>query len=166
MLPQQTIQEAKDFLSANYKKGVECPCCKQHVRLYKRKFNSVMARTLIRLYVLTRDKKVVFHHVKDIVQGISSTGTNDFSKLVYWGLIQEKVKDPDDKIHRTSGYWRITDKGREFIEHKFLLPKYVFVYNSECRGISGEETDIKQALTEKFNYDELIGKNESKNDQL
>ena len=120
MLPGQTIQEAKDFLKANYEKGVECPCCKQHVQLYKRKFNSTMARMLIRLFVLSKEKNIAFHHVKDIARGISDTGTNDFSKLVYWGLIQEQGKEAGDKAHHTSGYWRITDKGRDFIAHKLM----------------------------------------------
>jgi ssDNA-binding Zn-finger/Zn-ribbon topoisomerase 1 len=152
----ETIQEAKQHLKENYKKGVKCPCCNQNVKLYKRRLGSVMARCLIKLSVMGEG----YHHVKDIVSGISDTGTNDFSKLRYWGMIEEQSNDDDTK--RTSGHWRITDKGRLFARNSIYVPMYVFIYNGKKQGFSVGETNIVEALGTKFNYSQLINDYASK----
>ena len=97
MLPNEikTLEEAKQYLRDNYEKGTNCLCCGQRVQRYKRKLNSSMARMLIRLNILSRNAEWV--HLRDIIKGISDTGGGDFSKLSYWGLIQEK-KNEDDII--------------------------------------------------------------------
>ena len=35
--PETTLEEAKQFLRDRFENGAECPCCKQYVKLYKRK---------------------------------------------------------------------------------------------------------------------------------
>jgi len=35
-----TILEAKQLLKDNFAQGIECPCCGQFVKRYKRKLNS------------------------------------------------------------------------------------------------------------------------------
>lgn len=145
-----TIEEGKSFLRLHAGKGVDCPCCGQYVRIYRRKFNTVMARTLIRLYSLGEG----YHHVSDIVKGISNTGTNDFSKLQYWGLITEMPKQNDKA--RTSGHWTITPPGMDFVTGKLSLPGYAVVYNKKCIRIEGDKIDISGALGRKFNYQELM----------
>ena len=150
----ETIKEAKQHLRANFKhKGTNCPCCGQFVKLYKRKLGSVMARTLIQLYKMDKE----FNHVREIVKGISETGTNDFSKLAYWGLIDEMSNDSLAK--RTSGFWRITPKGRQFVERKITVNQYALIYNRLCEGFSVETINISEALGKKFNYNELMTNN-------
>jgi len=150
-----TIQEAKKFLKDNLKKGVECPCCNQFVKLYKRKINLVMTTCLIRLYHLYY-KNPSYHHVKEIVSGISDTGTNDFSKLAYWNLIEEKQKDPKNTKTRTSGYWRITDKGLDFVLGKINVPSHCYVYNTKVYQFSDEYVSIEETIGNKFNYKKLM----------
>jgi hypothetical protein len=146
----ETIQEGKTHLRENFEKGTECPCCGQFVKLYKRKFGSVMARTLIRLY----NMPTTYNHVKDIVKGISDTGTNDFSKMKYWGLIEEMPNDDSGK--KNSGYWMITEKGEKFALGQISIPSHAFVYNSMLQGFSNTQTNIIQALGKKFDYAELM----------
>lgn len=146
----ETIKEVKEHLRENFENGTECPCCGQFVKLYKRKFGSVMARTLIRLNRMPHH----YNHVKDIVQGISDTGTNDFSKMKYWGLIEEQSNDDNGK--KNSGYWAITQKGEEFVNMRLEIPSHAFVYNSTLQGFSNGYTNIIQALGNKFNYKELM----------
>lgn len=43
-----TIEEAKQLLKDNWEKGIECPCCTQFVKLYKRPLYSAQAYSLIR----------------------------------------------------------------------------------------------------------------------
>ena len=151
----QSIQEAKDYLRENFEIGVECPCCKQLVKLYKRRINNIMSRTLIRLYHLDQEQPI-YHHVKDIVKDISDTGTNDFSKLSYWGLIEEKQKEPKETKTRTSGYWTITDLGKKFVTSQVDLPSYALVYNNRVLEFSKDKVNIEKSLGEKFNYKKLM----------
>ncbi len=147
----ETLKEAKQHLKDHYKeKGTNCPCCGQFVKQYKRKLGSVMARTLIRLSKMPNE----YNHVKDIVKGISDTGTNDFSKLAYWGLIDEMANDSTAK--RTSGYWRITQKGHDFVNCKIVLLEHALIYNRLCNGFGGVKINIVDALGKKFNYQELM----------
>jgi len=146
----ETIKQAKEYLRENFEKGVECPCCGQHVKLYKRKLNSTMARCLIKMTRLQNG----YNHVRDIVKGISDTGTNDFSKLKYWGLIEEMDNNNDNK--KTSGYWKLTKKGYLFAKNEIKLPKYAKIYNTKLVGFSKEYTTILDSLGEKFSYLELM----------
>lgn len=155
-----SLVEAKKYLEENILAGTPCPCCFQYVKMYRRKITTVMARTLIRLVVLNRDKPdQEYFHVRDIVKGISSTGTNDFSKLLHWKLIKPKPqeKEEDEEIRgRTNGMWKITEKGILFAMNNMELAKYVFIYNKKVYGFSNEKINIVTALTQKFDYDELM----------
>lgn len=146
----ETIKEGKSYLRQNFKNGISCPCCGQFVKQYKRKLNSVMARGLIKLVNLERG----FHHVGKIL--INTTGSGDFSKLKYWGLIEEK--ENFDKTKKASGFWKITEKGVRFAKGEIYLPKYVNIYNTNFLGFSKDKTDIVESLGNKFNYNELIKK--------
>jgi hypothetical protein len=152
----ETIKEAKDFLNKNYKDGVQCPCCNQYVKEYKRKIYSRIARMLISLYHLDRRMPGEYFHVDDITRGVTDKGPADFPKLVHWGLILEKPKDPNDKTKRTSGYWKITEQGQKYVEKKIAFPRYIHLLNGSFRKMSGPIEDIEQALGEDFNYEELM----------
>lgn len=152
----QTIEEARAFLFEleNWKKGNHCPCCDQLVKLYSRKINMVMAKTLISLYKISFDNED-YHHVSDFM--VHNVGTNDFSKLRYWGLIVEQEKDETDTHKRTSGFWAITKKGRSFVRGEVLVPMYADTFNMESKRLSGEFVSIRQALGVRFDYAELMG---------
>ena len=57
------------------------------------------------------------------------------------------------------GYWRITDKGREFVENKIKVPERIILYNGEFHGFDGGDINIIKALNNKFDYDELMSEN-------
>ena len=145
------LEDAKKHLRTNFEKGVECPCCGQNVKEYRRNIHNVMARMLIRLYHLSLTDYV---HVKNFM--IDSTGSNDYSKLRFWGLIQEMPKDEADTEKRTSGCWKITSKGKSFVEEIIPVQKYVHIYDNMVQRFSGPYVTIRQALTTKFNYEELM----------
>ena len=144
----ETIKEGKEYLRQNFKKGISCPCCGQFVKQYKRKLNSVMARGLINLLVLDRD----FQHVSKLL--VNTTGSGDFSKLKYWGMIEEK--ENFDKTKKASGYWRITEKGIQFAKGKLYVPKCVNIFNTNLLGFSDDLTTIQESLGQEFNYNELM----------
>ena len=146
-----TIEEAKHYLRANWEKGCKCPTCGQMVKLYKRKLHTVMALMLVKLYKLDH-QKAGYYHAKDFV--ITKTGTNDFSKLRYWGLIVSK--DNDDTKKRASGIWAITDKGRQFVRGEISVPEKVLIFDSKYFGYDGDQIKIDRAIGAEFDYGELM----------
>jgi hypothetical protein len=151
----ETIKEAKDFLRGNWEKGVDCPCCKQFVKLYKRKLNSGMALTLCRIYKESiSDKKWI--PVKDFLRQNKFKNGHDWTLLRFWGLLEEKQKDSNDNETKNSGYWRITEKGEAFTLNKIDVPRQIFIYNSKIYGVSEDRIKITKCLGDDFNYEELM----------
>ena len=149
-----TIQEAKTHLRENFDKGTGCPCCGQFVKRYRRSIYGTMARMLIAFYRL---KHPGFMHVNDVIRltGLADYRCGDWAKLVYWGLIEEKSKGKNED-KRTSGYWRITDRGKEFVEGALTVPKYIYLYNQKYMGNDGPEVHIRDCIGKKFSYEELM----------
>ena len=149
-----TLQQVKDFLRGNYKDGCECPACGQHVKLYERKITSAMAYGLI---LLCKSGYRDFFHVEDYLKGTNcpSSIRGDISKLKYFGLIEREDKIRKDGSAR-AGYYRVTEKGINFVKNNTTVPKSVNLYNNKAYGFSEEHTNIQEALGQKFNYSELM----------
>ena len=126
---------------------------------YKRPITWGMAYGLIALYVW--HKKVnytswchVENYLKDIHCAASVRG--DFPKLRFWGLIDSKSNESSDRRLDGVGFYRITDKGRGFVEGKMKVFSHAIIYNNKCAGFSDKEITIKDALKKKFDYSKLI----------
>lgn len=150
----ETIKEAKDFLNLHYKKGIACPCCDQFVKEYKRKVYGRIARLLIHLYHIDRAIGSGYVHIDMICEGITEKGSGDFAKLQFWGLVE--LQENTDPKKKTSGYWRITDFGKNFVEDKVKIPKYVHILIGKARKFSGPEVGIRACLGKEFNYAKLM----------
>ena len=148
----ETIKEAKEYLKDNFEKGCSCPTCNQFVKLYKRKLGSPQTKALILLYHMNKKNNDEWVHVRDITRDLNVT--SDFSKNVYWKLIEEKPLSGEDK--KTSGFWRITDKGKAFVERRIKLKSHVLIYNAKIIGFSENYTDIISSLGKRFSYRELM----------
>jgi len=146
----ETIQEAKEFLKENYQKGCQCPACGQHVKLYKRKLNSGMARVLIEVY---KKRDLTSIHVKDHLRKNKLKNNHDWTLLKYWGMIENIETNGEQK---DSGYWRITLRGIQFV-NLGVAPKHILIYNKKFMGFSNEVTDIRESLGNHFDYNELMG---------
>jgi len=151
----ETIKEAKQHLRANFEKGVECPCCGQYVRQYKRKLNSGMVLFLIGLCRLSHREMPMFFSIKEIMNEMNLTVTSlDYSVMKHFKLITPRISEGGKK---DSGKWMITQEGLRFVlwpDH--TIPKHVFLYNNKRQGVSDEKITIREALGEKFNYEELM----------
>lgn len=143
-----TLKEVKDHLNANINKGCKCPACAQEVRLYPRAMNSIMARFLIALF---RAPKTPEGWVD--VRTLDFKG-GDYAKARYWGLCE--VKANKDPRKRTSGLWRLTAKGTDFIHDRVRVPSHALVYNKKCHGLTGGDIDIRRALGTDFDYEKLM----------
>lgn len=145
----ETIKEAKEMLKENWGYGVKCPCCNQFVKLYKRKINVTQVRGLANLVRLfNRDGS--YHHVTEI--GVVAAG-GEFARLERFGLINQlKNEDPAKK---TSGMWKPTQSGIDFISNKVAIPKFCQMYNGKIYGFSEAKIQITDVI-ENFNYEELM----------
>lgn len=139
---------AKQWLRANLEKGAPCPCCSQFAKVYRRKVNAGMARSLIEMYRLD---------AKDWVHVPTQIGarSREEGKLAYWGLIEEATDARGDGGR--AGYWRMTPKGVAFARGLTRIPKYALIYDGRVIGFDDTEfVDIRDALGTRFSYDDLM----------
>ncbi|QDP52807.1 MAG: hypothetical protein Unbinned838contig1000_58 [Prokaryotic dsDNA virus sp.] len=142
----KTLAEAKQYLRDNFKTGTECPCCGKYVKAYKRKLNAGMARALIIIYKLTKDGNSVHVQSEFTKLGLRAT-TMDYAYLEKWSLIEQSG---------SNGYWKITQRGKEFVEDDIDLPEYALVYNGNVYKWADNLVNIETALTEEFDLDEIM----------
>lgn len=147
-----TLSEAKEYLRENFDKGTKCPCCGQFVKLYKRSITSGQAHGLIMFYRYSEEHPEEFIHVSNF--DFTAFRGGDFAKLRYWGFIEQA--ENDDPSKRDSGMWSITDKGRQFVRNERTVPRQVHLYDGQRVGWSEDRVSIKDALKNKFNYEELM----------
>lgn len=137
---------------ARRSKGVRCPSCNHNVKVYKRNFNSGMAKALIYLYLearRTNNKWLKFGRYLKQYQWPA-----DYAKLVWWGLVEKhsgKAKDGN-----SNGLYRITRKGARFAKRQITVPKYAIEYMSKVEKFEGIEIDIVDAAGDEFDYNELM----------
>ena len=151
----QTIQQAKDFLAENFDEGEDCPCCGQMVKRYKYNLFATSAMALIDLYKLEKETGVFFHHISKFAEARKGRArASHFAELRFWGLAHPM--DKKTATENSSGMWRMTDLGRAFVERRTGVPKSVMVFNNKFQGLTGEIINIKQALGNKFDYEEVM----------
>lgn len=143
-----TLQEAKDFLKANWKTGVICPCCKQLVKLYATPFSSNMAIFLISLVRLYEKKKRPIHYKE------CKFGSRNYPHLAKWNLMVTDKSETSDK--KTSGFWTPTKMGIDFVNNQCFVKSKAYLYNNTFYGFGGDDIKITDALGKKFNYQDLM----------
>lgn len=132
-------------------KGTRCPHCTQFAKIYERTINCAMARDLITFYNF--GVRGAFHQLTTVLGG---KHPGDFAKLVHWGLIEEKPQE--STVTKTSGFWRITPAGEEFVRGELRVHSHVRLYDAKPLGLIGSLITIRDALGRKFNYEELMGR--------
>lgn len=157
--PQDTLSKAKRQVEHLLDHGSHCPCCGQYCKVYRRKFTWEMAAWLIWVYqeyCAAKKFRAGFIALVDVRQ--YSLRGGDYAKTAYWGLAERKPKDPEDKARRTSGLWKPTEKGEDFVQQRISIPSHAYVYNNEVKWFSDSKVDIIQALGNKFDYEELMSR--------
>lgn len=146
-----TIAQAKLKLTENFENGMDCPCCGQFVKQYKYNLFATSACALIDLYKLPRD----YHHVSQFAEARKGKArASHFAELRFWGLAEPM--DSKTATTNSSGMWRITKDGELFVQNKYHVRKLVLVFNNKFFGFEGRFINIKDALGNKFDYNELM----------
>lgn len=127
--------------------GGECPCCGQRSQVYKRSINSGMARSLVIMYGKAGKNWI---NVPSAVGGKS----REEGKLRYWGLVTESNNHRADGGH--AGWWRVTDKGENFILDGLNVPKYALIYDGTLVRLDGDPVDIKYCIRNRFDLSQLL----------
>jgi hypothetical protein len=156
-----TLEDAKTYVRAKRDEGVPCPCCGQMCKVYPRSLNAAMARFLIWL-VREYEERKKDDAATDLWISVNEgpliqhrKGGGDFAKMEHWGLIEQMAND--DETKRTSGFWRPTQSGIDFVYYRITVPRKAMLYMNECIGFSEEKINIREALGTKFDYQELMG---------
>lgn len=148
--PHHTLGEARKWLKAElWKGGCKCPLCALPAKIYRRRINAGMARSLITMY---RTFGLDFGYIPDLPAKSREEG-----KLVHWGLVVEASEPRPDGGR--AGWWRVTEKGEAFIRSGLMVPKYVLLYGGNFLGYEDptKVVSIRDALKKKFNLEELMG---------
>lgn len=153
-LPDRTLLgDARWWLRRRVDKGAKCPLCTQHAMIYPRTINSSQARDLIALY-LQHERE--FAYLPDVRKLSGSRSNREESKLRWWGLlIEEPTLRPDGG---RAGWWKVTDRGEQFVLNQVRVPKTARVYDNRCLKLVGEPISIVDALGNPFDYRELMGR--------
>lgn len=149
-MPGQSIVDEQTCISAfvaarlaTTNKGGSCPCCGQHVQIYRRSIYKRMAKCLIWLVAQYHENGGDWVSLKDgpIFRG------GDNAKLMYWHLIIRHDEETD--------LYKPTEIAVSFVAKKLSLPKYAYVYDGTVQGFSKERVYIDECLEKDFDLSEL-----------
>jgi hypothetical protein len=154
-----SLAEASAWVMEQHKKGAVCPACHQLAKRYKRKLNSSMAYALLLIYRHFKTH-TEWLHVPEYLEKVCNTGPTkrggDWAKMVHWGLIVSKDDETRADGSKRVGFYKITQKGIDFVRGRIRVPKHAFIYAQKCIAMSPEDTSISEALGDRFNYSELM----------
>jgi hypothetical protein len=132
---------------------LDCPCCGRHSQVYRRCIHQSVALQLIELYNLGERRGRHFVHASLLIPK-GSTGVGDIGKAAYWGLIEKMQHAPGAR--KSSGLWRMTGLGCDFVEQKTVIMRTALVFNDSVIGFEGPRVDIVACSKQKYDYTETI----------
>jgi hypothetical protein len=137
------------------KEGAICPCCDRFGKVYARSINNSMATTLRWMYDYAKIHGSDTWINMRTDSPIESVASCEYARLVWWHVIEKKPIDVVSK-KKSTGIYRITKLGIDFIEGRALIPKNIFLHNDELLGESEEMTDFVSCLKDSFDYQKLM----------
>lgn len=153
----ETLKEARerffDTISTD-KHGATCPCCERFGKVYSRKLNSAMARSLIWLYRRSRTRGWDWVNIPSEAPRWM-VASREYSRMKWWDLLYDKPNENDPAVKDT-GLYKITRKGAQFVLQQINIPSHVLLWNNQVVGFSDTETSIERCLDEAFHYRELM----------
>lgn len=159
-----TVDFAQRRLSAFMVEGSDCPCCGQHVKMRSESLTRTVVEPLIWMaenFCLIDWSAGKPQLLKSSWVSVSKSAPRQFrtsrhyTRAKYWGLIERSIEDSVEE-QLTSGLWRLTQRGLDFISGIIALPKKALVYLGVERGYDGEQIYIEDALREEFSLKEHL----------
>lgn len=150
-----TLRDARDQLRELAYDGTDCPCCRQRVKVYRRKLTSVAARAVAALY---EHHRFEYAHVGDLARRHLPDAAHQGGYLVlaqHWGLIEEERHRRRDDGGR-AGWWRVTALGALWLRGEEQVPMYAHVFDGRCLGLHGDLIAARDVLGEHFDFAQLV----------
>lgn len=143
-----TVSQLRQMSAEGSKK---CKCCGGNIRVYRRVLNSGMARVLC---WLVANRMGEWTHIAKIPAEIDRG--HEVGRLAYWNLVERQ--ENTDTSKRSSGVWRVTNKGISFVLHGTEIPSHAFcsVPGHVILGFEDNLVTIHDVLKERFDYNELM----------
>jgi hypothetical protein len=130
------VERVADWVKRHLADGCVCPACGRTVKLYRRRIDVSMAKTLLLLVDLRlthRDQR--WHHPESYADEHKlDIYTRTASLMRYWGLVA-RPKRVAGQNH--TGRLRATDVGVAFARGDLRVHKYALLYNDACQGLTG-----------------------------
>jgi len=148
------VRKEADEAAKTTTKGTSCPICSRPIRKYKRKFSSAIASFLIVLVNnIGSDPWFDANEVDANRYGVMKGG--DYAKAEKWGLAEQRPKI-NGVSKKGESMWRPTELGVSFVNGLVVIPKHAYVYKNKVLSFTEEMIDIKEALGNKFDYEEMM----------
>ena len=148
----KTLAEArKEYRQTIKDKGGRCPCCRRWGKIHAYQVTSTHVRGMI--WMLKRFRRNEWIELSKAPKWMLRAKT--MSILQHWNLLERAIKQKDDD-RRGSGFWRLTQTGRNFLRRHITIPKYAFIFDNTVLKFSKEHVDAVQSLGKKFSYEELM----------
>lgn len=146
-----TVETARMQLEEALLGGSTCPCCDRFTKRYRRGLTAGMAVVLCR--IVRHGRRGGWVNVPELP---NAPRGGDYAKLLHWGLLEQAKPDPDDPTRRSSGLWRATARGVDFVLGRVSVPRAYIEYNNRVLGFEAEPITIREALGKRFDYSELM----------
>lgn len=149
-----TLARAREVLRPLASDGADCPLCKQHVKVYRRKLTAAAARAVIALY---QEHGLDFGHLPTVAQQRLPEIAHQGGYLVlgaHWSLISEERHARPDTGR--AGYWRVTALAEQWLRGETTVPKYARIYDGRCLGLDGDLVTVDDVLGERFDLRALM----------
>lgn len=172
----RTLEQAQQAFKQKLDNGSACECCGKFGKRYRRKLNGSMAASLVALVRLSNQTLIeqaakwsatdsgpptAWVHADAVGRALKKAGSKasyphgEMGKLVHWGLIEARPGESDTG-GRTSGYWRPTQHGIEFVNRTASVYRTVVLLDNVVEGFEGEEVKIDNVMGDRFDYRELM----------
>lgn len=149
-----TLAEAREQWQQTIRgDGGHCPCCDRFCKIYARRFNASMARSLLWLHQHSGP-----HSAWVDVPSMAPkwlVRTNQLPSARWWGLIERKT-NADDPSVKHLGIWRTTGRGQAFCEGTLRIPDTVYTYDGEVQSFSEQLVDIAACFRTPFDYQQVL----------
>lgn len=153
-----TLEEARGIWQRMIDaRGGRCPCCNRFGKIYDRKLNSTMARSLVWLTKAT--VPMAYVNVPEALE-ISMSRTNQHPSLRWWGLVERPENGDEQSTKKYEGYWRVTPRGRAFVAGEITVPNRVWTYDGETipnpPGAKIRMVTLADCFKTPFDYREIM----------
>lgn len=150
-----TLEEARaQWRATTEGDGGRCPCCDRWGKIYGRNINKTMAAAVVWLFQQEGDENGWVHLPTKAPLWLMRS--KQLPSMRWWGLIERKAKDPKDASARFSGFWRLTELGKQWVVGHASVPRMAWTYDGEVERLDGDPVTVSQCFDSYFDYSEVV----------